>query len=390
MRDADGPVVLHARTQKGHGYAPAEADPYGWHATKPFEISTGKHRPSAAGGPPSWTNCFADALSRIADRDPKVIAITAAMPDGTGLDKFARRHPDRTYDVGIAEQHAVTFAAGLAAEGLKPVPAIYSTFLQRAYDHLVHDVAVQHLPVIFCLDRAGIAGEDGPTHHGMLDLAYLSCVQGMVVAAPKDGNELRDLLFTALSYSDGPFAIRYPKDSSWHYDPLERYRPIPIGQWEAMRPGDDLCLLAVGSMVKSAHEVADRLAADGVEAEVVNARFVKPLDTAMMDRIAEKHRLVITIEEGCLRGGFGQAAAQELAVRNPDLKVRSIGADDRLIPHGARTILLDWTGLSVARLEKQIRGWLDALPAPARLFRRRFRRRPEALSRHPHQDRDNT
>ncbi|MCH8993056.1 MAG: 1-deoxy-D-xylulose-5-phosphate synthase [Acidobacteria bacterium] len=309
-RSLKKPVLIHLVTRKGCGHTSAEQDPVKWHGVKPAPKKAAKSQPLRTVTPPvkaapAYTDVFGQSLIALAERDPRVIAITAAMSTGTGLVPFAERFEERFFDVGIAEGHAVTFAAGLAAEGYRPVCAIYSTFLQRAYDHLVHDVAVQHLPVIFCLDRAGIAGEDGPTHHGMLDLAYLSCVQGMVVAAPKDGNELRDLLFTALSYDDGPFAIRYPKGSSWRYDPEERYRPIPIGQWEAMRKGDDLCLLAVGSMVKSAHEVAERLAADGVEAEIVNARFVKPLDHAMMDRIAEKHRLVITIEEACLRGGFG-------------------------------------------------------------------------------------
>ena len=288
-----------------------------------------------------------------------------------GWSPFAERFPERFFDVGIAEGHAVTFAAGLATAGFRPVCAIYSTFLQRAFDHLVHDVALQRLPVVFCLDRGGLAGEDGPTHHGNLDLAYLSCVPDMIVAAPKDGNELRNLLFSALAYRDGPFAIRYPKDTSWRFDPEERYTLIPIGRWEVLRTGGDLCVLAVGALVNTALDVAARLAHAGIDTEVINARFVKPLDQAMLDRIARSHRLVVTIEEANRRGGFGQAVAQNLASRPEPVAVHGIAIDDCPVPHGARPILLDWAGLSAGRIEKRIRSILDEAPGDSAVISRR-------------------
>jgi 1-deoxy-D-xylulose-5-phosphate synthase len=255
----------------------------------------------------------------------------------------------------------VTFAGGLASEGFRPVCAIYSTFFQRAYDHLVHDVAIQRLPVIFCLDRAGLAGEDGPTHHGNLDLAYLSCIPEMVVAAPKDGNELRDLLFTALAYDAGPFAIRYPKDECWVYDGEAKFTPIPIGRWEILRPGSDACILAVGSMVRSALQVAGQLAADGFNLQVINARFVKPLDLPLLEQITAQHDLIITLEEGVMRGGFGQAVSQAVTEQQRSgISVRSIAVNDSLVTHGTRAQLLDLTGLSVPRLLRRIREMLEA------------------------------
>jgi 1-deoxy-D-xylulose-5-phosphate synthase len=300
-------------------------------------------------------------MIQIGERDPRLIAITAAMSTGTGLIEFAERFPQRFFDVGIAEGHAVTFAAGLASEGFRPVCAIYSTFFQRAFDHLVHDVAIQKLPVIFCLDRGGLAGEDGPTHHGNLDLAYLSCVPGMVVAAPKDGNELRDLLFTALAYDAGPFAIRYPKDECWAYDGDTKFTPIPIGRWEILRPGSDACILAVGSMVRSALQIAAQFATEGINLQVINARFVKPLDSALLEQIAAQHDLIITLEEGVLRGGFGQAVAQTVTERHgPAVTVRSIGVGDSLVTHGTRAQLLELTGLSAPRLAGRVRGILES------------------------------
>jgi len=239
LRDAPGPTVLHVRTRKGCGFAPAEADPYKWHATTPFDPVTGVRKEAAGGGPPSWTACFADALSAIADRDDRVVAITAAMPDGTGIDRFAKRHPERCYDVGIAEQHAVTFAAGLAAEGLRPVVAIYSTFLQRAFDQIVHDVALQELPVVFALDRAGLVGGDGPTHHGLLDLAYLRAIPNLVVCAPRDENQLQHLLATAVE-SGRPFALRFPRGAARGVALDPDPKPLAIGRGQCLREGDDV------------------------------------------------------------------------------------------------------------------------------------------------------
>ncbi|MBI3873092.1 MAG: 1-deoxy-D-xylulose-5-phosphate synthase [candidate division Zixibacteria bacterium] len=365
------PLLIHLITRKGCGHPRAEEDPVTWHGVKPAPKKSSESAtqiaPVATAKPaPAYTDVFGQTMLQLAGQDPRVIAITAAMATGTGLVGFAEKFPDRFFDVGIAEGHAVTFAGGLATEGFRPVCAIYSTFLQRAFDHLVHDVAIQRLPVIFCVDRGGLAGEDGPTHHGNLDLAYLSCVPEMVVTAPKDGNELRNLLFTALAYDKGPFAIRYPKDSCWRYDPDDGYTLLPIGQWERLHAGDDLCILAVGAMVKSALEVAERLDKDGVAAEVINARYVKPLDEPMLEKIARRHRTIVTIEEANRRGGFGQAVAQNMMTRRAPVTVHAIGVEDCFVPHGARPILLDWAGLSAPRLEKRIRGFLDQSPTSDR------------------------
>jgi 1-deoxy-D-xylulose-5-phosphate synthase len=372
------PVLVHLITRKGCGHSSAEEDPVTWHGVKASPRTSTVSGPQVAASvpapvsvAPSYTDVFGHVMLQLADRDERVVAITAAMATGTGLVPFAERFPERFFDVGIAEGHAVTFAAGLATAGFRPVCAIYSTFLQRAFDHLVHDVALQRLPVIFCLDRGGLAGEDGPTHHGNLDLAYLSCVPDMIVAAPMDGDELRNLLFSAVAYGDGPFAIRYPKDTSWRFDPEERYTLIPIGQWDMRRAGGDLCMLAVGAMVRTALDVAERLARTGIDAEVVNARFVKPLDEPMLDRIARSHRVVVTIEEGNRRGGFGQAVAQNLASRPEPVAVHGIAIDDCLVPHGARPILLDWAGLSAARIEKRIRTLMEPSPNDSSVAGRR-------------------
>jgi 1-deoxy-D-xylulose-5-phosphate synthase len=368
VKEFNKPLLVHVVTKKGYGHNSAEADPTNWHGVKAKakpKPSTGT-KPAAPviEGPPAYTEVFGKTMLQIAERDPRVMAITAAMSTGTGLVEFAERFPQRFFDVGIAEGHAITFAAGLASEGFRPVCAIYSTFLQRAFDHLVHDAAIQHLPVILCLDRAGLAGEDGPTHHGNLDLAYLSCIPEMVVAAPKDGNELRDLLFTALAYNSGPFAIRYPKDDCWAYDGEARFTPIPIGHWEILRPGSDASILAVGSMVRSALQIANQLAAGGLNVQVINARFVKPLDNALLEQVAAQHDLIITLEEGVLRGGFGQAISQTLMTRNgPQVTVRSFAVNDSLVTHGTRAQLLELTGLSVPKLAGKIRELLETRAA---------------------------
>ncbi|GAB4321056.1 MAG: 1-deoxy-D-xylulose-5-phosphate synthase [Candidatus Zixiibacteriota bacterium] len=353
------PVLLHVITRKGCGHQSAEADPIKWHGVKarPKPKSTSDNAPKKA---PNYQDVFGETLVQLAERDERIVAVTAAMCTGTGLVPFSEKLPQRFYDVGIAEGHGVTFAGGLATEGYRPVCAIYSTFLQRAFDHIVHDIAIQHLPVVFCLDRAGLAGEDGPTHHGNLDLAYLSCIPEMVVAAPKDGNELRNLMYTAIAYDKGPFAIRYPKDSSWRYDSSARFSPIPIGKWEILRPGSDACILAVGSMVKSAMEVADRFADKGVNLQIVNARFVKPLDDTLLEQIAAQHKLVVTMEEGVERGGFGQAIAHYMRdTLDSTIPVRVIAIKDELIPHGPRARLLEYAGLSVDQLTERVRAALE-------------------------------
>jgi len=332
LRDAPGPAVLHVRTRKGRGFAPAEADPYRWHATTPFDPATGVRKESP-GGPPSWTACFADALARLADRDDRVVAITAAMPDGTGLDRFAKRHPDRCYDVGIAEQHAVTFAAGLATEGMRPVCAIYSTFLQRAFDQIVHDVALQELPVVFALDRAGLVGGDGPTHHGLLDLAYLRAIPNLVVCAPRDENQLQHLLATAVE-SGRPFALRFPRGAARGVALDPDPKPVPIGRGERLREGDDVAIAALGSTVAAAEQAAEVLAGRGIRASVVDARFAKPLDVELLAQVGRRCGALVTVEDHGLAGGFGSAVLEALAGAAPGIEVRRLGVPDRFIDHG--------------------------------------------------------
>jgi 1-deoxy-D-xylulose-5-phosphate synthase len=344
LRGAEGPAVLHVLTRKGCGYPPAESDPYGWHATAPFERASGRRVASARASAPTWTAAFADALAAIADRDPRVVAITAAMPDGTGLDRFAKRHPDRVYDVGIAEQHAVTFAAGLAAEGLRPVCAIYSTFLQRAMDQIVHDVALQELPVVFAIDRAGLVGGDGPTHHGVFDLAYLRMIPNLVVAAPRDENELARLLATAIE-SPQPFALRFPRGAARGVALDPEPKPLAIGRGELLRDGADVALVALGATVAAASEAAERLAAEGVGAAVVDARFAKPLDADLLLRVARRTRLVVCVEDHVLSGGFGSGVLELLADRAPGVAVRRLGIPDRFVDHG--DVDAQWRGAGI-------------------------------------------
>jgi len=333
LRDANGAAVLHVLTRKGRGYESAEADPYGWHATKPFDVPTGRRASGSGNGTPTWTEAFANALCRLADRDPRVVAITAAMPDGTGLDRFEREHPDRMYDVGIAEQHAVTFAAGLAAEGVRPVCAIYSTFLQRAFDQIVHDVALQQLPVVFALDRAGLVGADGPTHHGALDLAYLRMIPNLVVAAPRDENELQHLLATAVE-STRPFAIRFPRGSARGVALDPDPKPLPIGRGTLLRDGQDVALVGIGKAIPEIEKAAELLQARGVSAAVIDARFVKPLDEALLSRAAVRCGAIVTVEDHAVHGGFGSAVRELLGERIPDARVTSLGLGDHFIEHG--------------------------------------------------------
>ncbi len=348
LRAQSGPAVLHVRTRKGKGFAPAEADPYRWHATGPFERAGGT-RPAGTSGPPSWTACFAEALMRIAARDPRVVAITAAMPDGTGIDRFAERFPERVYDVGIAEQHGVTFAAGLASEGLRPVCAIYSSFLQRGFDQIAHDVALQDLPVTFAIDRAGLVGADGPTHHGVLDLAYLRAIPGLVVAAPRDENQLQHLLATAIE-SGRPFALRFPRGAACGVALDPDPKPLPIGRGELLQDGTDVALVALGKTVPVALAAAARLAAAGVSAAVLDARFVKPLDEERLGELADRIGVVLTVEDHLLAGGFGSAVLELLASRSPGTRVRRIGIDDRFVEHAEQDDQWRQVGLDVATI----------------------------------------
>jgi 1-deoxy-D-xylulose-5-phosphate synthase len=333
LRDAAGPAVLHVRTRKGRGFEPAERDPFRWHATSPFDVATGDRRSDGERHPPSWTASFAEALTRIADRDPRVVAITAAMPDGTGLEVFGRRHPDRVYDVGIAEQHAVTFAAGLAVEGLRPVCAIYSSFLQRAFDQIIHDVALQRLPVVFALDRAGLVGADGPTHHGVLDLAYLRAIPQLVIAAPRDENELQHLLATAIE-ADVPFALRFPRGAARGVACDPDPKPLPIGRGVTLRSGGDLALVGLGKTVPVLEAAAERLAEEGISAAVIDARYAKPLDADLLESAARRCGTVLTAEDHAAQGGFGSAVREMLGERVPGTRLRSLGIPDHFVEHG--------------------------------------------------------
>lgn len=329
-----GPVLVHVATTKGKGYAVAEKDQVGYHAQNPFDLATGKAYPAKAPKPPSFSKVFADTLTKLAENNPKIMGITAAMATGTGLDKLQQKLPNQYMDVGIAEQHAVTMAAGLACEGIRPVVAIYSTFLQRAFDQIVHDVCIQNLPVFFCLDRAGIVGADGPTHQGMYDIAYLRCIPNMVIMAPKDEAELQRMLVTGVEYTDGAIAMRYPRGNGFGVTLMEEgWEAIEIGKGEILRTGDDVLLMGYGTMTYTALQVAEILREHGIEATVVNPRFVKPLDTELILPLAEKIGKVVTIEEGCLMGGFGSAVAEALVDNEIQAKVKRIGVPDILVDH---------------------------------------------------------
>jgi 1-deoxy-D-xylulose-5-phosphate synthase len=353
----EGPVLIHALTIKGKGYEPAERDKATWHGTSGFEIASGKFikEPSNA---PSYTAVFAQATIDLMEQDDRVVAITAAMPDGTGLNKVMQVFPDRTFDVAIAEQHAVTFAAGMATEGYKPIAAIYSTFLQRAYDQVFHDVVLMNLDVTFALDRAGVVGADGPTHHGMMDFAYLRPMPHMVVMAPKDENELRHMLKTAV-YFDGPASVRYPRGNGLGVTMDEELRMLEIGKAELLREGSEVAILGIGSEVPYCLGAAERLAADGIGATVVNARFVKPLDKELILALARSHGSIVTVEDHYLMGGFG-SAVMELLEQNRlhEVRVLRLGWPDRLIEHGGQGLLLAKYGLDTDAIYSRVKDFV--------------------------------
>jgi 1-deoxy-D-xylulose-5-phosphate synthase len=332
LENGEGPILVHALTAKGYGYEPAQQDPFKYHGVGAFDVDSGAFRPSKP-GPPKYQVVFADTLIELAREDERIVGITAAMADGTSLDRFQKIFPSRFYDVGIAEQHAVTFAAGLAAEGMKPVAAIYSTFLQRAYDQVVHDVCVQNLDVTFAMDRAGLVGADGATHQGLYDLAYLRALPNIVVMAPKDENELRHMLRTAVEYP-GPAAIRYPRGAGVGVPLDPDVKPIPIGQAELLRDGDDALIVAYGTRVHPALEAAAELAAEGIHAAVLNARFAKPLDRERIGALAARCRAVVTVEEHAGMGGFGSAVLELLAELGHGGRVRCLAVPDLLVEHG--------------------------------------------------------
>lgn len=355
----DGPVLLHVITKKGKGYAPAEESPNKFHGTGPFDIATGK-KITKPGAPPSYTDVFGKTLVELAEKDKRIVAITAAMPDGTGVTGFAQRFPDRFFDVGIAEQHAVTFAAGLATQGIKAVAAIYSTFMQRAYDQILHDVCMQKLPVKLCMDRAGLVGDDGYTHHGVFDYAYLLPMPHMVIMAPKDENELRHMLATAMEYDDGPISLRYPRGSGLGVDCSEALHTLPIGRAERIRTGTDVSLWAIGSMVSEAEKTAELLQEKGVSAGVVNMRFAKPLDTEMLFQDARDTHCIVTMEEGAVIGGVGEVLVQ--ALNNHGLLdktlVLNFGIPDEFISQGDRKLLLRDIGLTPELMADRILDWM--------------------------------
>ncbi len=329
-----GPVLVHVVTVKGKGYAIAEKDQVGYHAQNPFNLATGKGIPSTKPKPPAYSKVFAHALVKLAEDNPKVVGITAAMATGTGLDKLQEKLPKQYIDVGIAEQHAVTLSAGLACEGMRPVVAIYSTFVQRGYDQIIHDVCIQNLPVFFCLDRAGIVGADGPTHQGMYDIAFLRCLPNMVVMAPKDEAELQRMVVTGINHTSGPITMRYPRGNGYGVPLMEEgWEELPIGKAEILRNGDDLLILGYGSMVYPAMQTAEILSEHGIEATVINARFVKPLDTELILPLAQRIGKVVTMEEGCLMGGFGSAVAEALLDNNVVVPVMRLGVPDTLVDH---------------------------------------------------------
>ncbi|HST58380.1 MAG TPA: transketolase C-terminal domain-containing protein, partial [Longimicrobium sp.] len=344
-----GPRLVHVLTRKGKGFAPAEADQVKWHAAALFDKETGAplKKPSGAVAMPRYQQVFGEALTELANTDEKVVAITAAMATGTGTDIFEKAHPDRFFDVGIAEGHAVTFAAGLATQKIKPVVAIYSTFLQRAYDSIVHDVALQDLPVTFVMDRAGIAGDDGPTHHGGIDIGYMLSIPGMTVTAPRDGEQLIGLMKTALAHTAGPVSIRIPRDAVPALPrPVAEIEPVPYGTWETLRQGKDLAILATGTMVLPALAAAEALQREGVSATVVDCRFIKPLDEAMLERLFPHHGFVLTVEEGTDANGFGAYVRRFISDRWPGVQGATMGLPDAFVEHGERAELLAELGLT--------------------------------------------
>ncbi len=351
VRGIKGPVLLHVVTRKGKGYRPAEEDPVKWHGVAPYKIESGEiiKKPS----PPTWTSVFGKAIVELAEADERVVVITPAMREGSGLVEFSKRFPDRFFDVGIAEQHAATFAAGLACEGMKPVVAYYSTFLQRAYDQVIHDVALQNLPVTFAIDRGGLVGDDGPTHHGSFDLSYLRCVPNLVISAPKDEQELRDLLYTALR-SNRPFAIRYPRGPAYGV-PTEGFKEISVGSWEELLEGEDAVILAVGYPVYQALRAAEKLYREGIRVGVVNARFVKPLDEELLQSLVRRYDLFVTVEENTVVGGFGAGVLEFFARKGILRRTVCLGLPDSFVEHGAQSLLRKLTGVDAEGIERTVR-----------------------------------
>ena len=358
-----GPNLLHIITRKGKGYAPAEADPVKYHAVGPFDRDKGVEpkAPPATPSVPNYTGVFGQWLCDMAEQDPRLLAITPAMREGSGLVEYARRFPERYFDVGIAEQHSVTLAAGMACEGAHPVVAIYSTFLQRAYDQMLHDVALQNLPVLFAIDRAGLVGPDGPTHAGSFDLSFMRCVPNMLIMAPSNEDECRRMLTTGFLH-EGPAAVRYPRGKGPGVMPSDELEPIPLGKAEVLREGERIAVLAFGSMVEPCRPVAERLGAT-----LVNMRFVKPLDAALIESLADRHDLLVTVEENAVAGGAGSGVNEHLAAAGKTPSLLNVGLGDSYLDHGSREECLAEAGLDEAGIERQIRERVQALGLPADL-----------------------
>jgi len=359
VKELKGPILIHAITQKGKGYKPAENDLQRLHASTPFDKVTGKAY-KKSGAPVAYTKIFGNTMVEIIEQNPKVVGITAAMPDGTGLDILKEKIPQNYYDVGIAEEHAVTFAAGLATQGITPVVAIYSTFLQRAFDQIIHDVALQKLHVVFVLDRAGLVGADGPTHHGTFDLAYLRIIPGMVIMAPKDEAELRNMVHTAVNHCDSPVAVRYPRGSALGVKLESGFSKIEIGKAEIITHGEDFAILAVGSMVNYAEKATAILAENGIKCELINMRFIKPLDTKLLQEIATKFEKIVTIEENSLAGGFGSAVLEYFNDQNYKNDILRIGIPDKFIDHGTQPELHKLIEIDPAGIVSRISSFLKS------------------------------
>ncbi len=359
VKNLKGPTIVHVITVKGKGYEPAEKNPEYFHGLGPFDPETGKPLPKKDTRP-RYTKVFGQTLLEFAKKDPKIIAITAAMPLGTGLNYIRDELPDQYIDVGIAEQHAVTLAGGLAVEGMKPFATIYSTFLQRAFDQIIHDIALQKLPVRFAIDRGGLVGEDGPTHHGVFDLSYLRMIPNMVVMAPRDGEQLRDMIRTAVEYNEGPIAFRYPRDKvPFEPDMSREPQPVPIGKGEILKEDGDVLVLAIGAMVLPSLEAAKKLAEKGFNLKVVDARFVKPLDEELILDLASSAKAIITVEENALLGGFGSAVLELLASKGIMKPTLNIGIPDKFIEHGPRAVLLEKVGLDASGIANSISEFLE-------------------------------
>lgn len=354
-----GPVLVHVVTRKGKGYSPAEADSHKWHGTTPYKIESGQLLKSV--GTPNYTDIFSHALIELAEQDERIVAVTPAMPGGSGLLKFAQLYPNRMIDVGIAEQHAAAMCAAIAMEGMKPIFAVYSTFLQRAYDQVVHDICRQHANVIFAIDRAGFVGPDGETHHGVYDISYLRHIPNIVIMMPKDENELRHMLNTAVEYDDGPIAIRYPRIHVSGVPMEKEMRTIPIGTWETIHNGDSAAVLAIGPMVQEAEEAAERLRKEGIRLRVINARFIKPLDGEMLFQLKKERMPLIVLEEGCVAGGLGSAVLEWYAEHDIyDMRVKPVGIPDSFVEHGSIKEQRNEVGLTPERIVKEVHSMLYA------------------------------